>query len=177
MFFLAYSYYPQKHVNILLDGNCYELTGKAYNQYKNLEWKREKLIKINQIQAIGNYNINIPITSSGTKAEITDFVFQNHINVIKYLTLGKDNLNIDKTILIGTISNGNLKEIIDKYPNSYLPNFTNTVSNNIGIQPTPYITNNESQIISNKADQFVTKGIKDIIKGQYDGIRNAECRR
>ncbi|MGH9976423.1 MAG: hypothetical protein ACRD8Z_11380, partial [Nitrososphaeraceae archaeon] len=35
-FFLAYSFYPKKNVNVNVDGLCFELVGSAFNQYTNL---------------------------------------------------------------------------------------------------------------------------------------------
>jgi hypothetical protein len=35
-FLLAYSFYPEKHENVNIDGKCYELIGEAHMQFVNL---------------------------------------------------------------------------------------------------------------------------------------------
>ena len=35
-FLLAFNFYPEKHVNVNVDGKCYELLDKANIQYQNL---------------------------------------------------------------------------------------------------------------------------------------------
>ncbi|HZH39294.1 MAG TPA: hypothetical protein VEX17_04455, partial [Bacillales bacterium] len=45
MLLLAFSFYPEKHVNINLNGRCYELLDEAYAKYKDLEVQRESEIK------------------------------------------------------------------------------------------------------------------------------------
>jgi hypothetical protein len=32
-FFLAYGFYPEKHVNVKIDGQCYEFLDNAYEKY------------------------------------------------------------------------------------------------------------------------------------------------
>ena len=41
LFFAAYNYYPQKNVNINLDGDCYEFLDEAFSKYKLLVIERE----------------------------------------------------------------------------------------------------------------------------------------
>ncbi|MDQ4074536.1 MAG: hypothetical protein M3162_09590, partial [Thermoproteota archaeon] len=78
---LAFSYYPEKHVNINLNGRCYELLDSAYAKYKNLEVQRENAIKRLQVQAIGDPALMVPISFSGTEKEVNDFINQNDVNV------------------------------------------------------------------------------------------------
>src|SRR5215210_5792414 len=102
MLLLAFSFYPHKHVNANLDGNCYEFLDTAYAKCKNMEMKKEKAAKMLQVQAIGGPSISVPITFSGTNKEVNDFMENNHINETGRQTLGKNNSGIDKVIIRGT---------------------------------------------------------------------------
>ena len=176
MLLLAFSFYPQKHVNANLDGNCYEFLDNAYIKYKNLEMKKEKAVKMLQVQAIGNSGISVPITFSGTNKEVNDFMESNHINETGRQTLGKNNSGIDKVIIRGTILNGNLEKIVNDYSsNDTAVSFSKTVSYGLGIQPNPHITSAESQQISESIEQLTEKGLKEIIS-EKDGVKAAECR-
>ncbi len=175
MLLLAFSFYPEKHVNANLNGNCYELLDNAYIKYKNLEMEKGKALKRLQIQAIGSPNILVPITFSGTNKEVNDFMANNHINETSRLTLGNNNSSIDKVIIRGTILNGNLEKIVNDYSNNDTGSFSKTVSYGIGIQPNPHITGVESQQISESIEQLMTTGLKEIIN-EKDGVKVAECR-
>jgi hypothetical protein len=43
-FFLAYGFYPEKHVNVKVDKKCYELLDNAFIEYNKLQAKRELLV-------------------------------------------------------------------------------------------------------------------------------------
>lgn len=169
MLLLAFSYYPEKHVNANFDGTCYELVDAAYNKYKNVEMERWKVLKMLQIQAIGSSDVPVPITFSGTNKEVTDLIVSNHINETERQTLGNNNPNIDKVIVRGTILNGNLERIVNDFSN------TDIISYGLGIQPNPYITSAESHRISENIDKLMEMRIKEIIE-EKDGIKPAECR-
>jgi hypothetical protein len=175
MLFLAFSYYPHKHINANLNGNCYELLGNAYIKYKNLEMEKEKAIKLLQVQAIGSSQVLVPITFSGSNTEVNSFMANNHINEMGRQVLGNNNSGIDKIIIRGTILNGNLEKVVNEFPGNDTQSFSKTVSYGIGIQPNSYITNEESQQISKNIDQFMEKGLKEIIN-EKDGVKAAECR-
>jgi len=175
MFFLAYSYYPEKRVNINLNGRCYELLDIAYSKYKNLETQRENEIKRLQVQAIGDSMIMVPISFSGTEKEVNDFIKQNEVSVSWRQVLG-NNADIDKTIVKGTISNGNLEKIINNrlVKNNGAAN-TQTIDFGLGIQPNPFITQAESQQITKNIDDIMTSKVKKIIT-EKEGVKEAECR-
>ncbi len=175
MFILAFSYYPEKHVNINLNGNCHEFLGNAYENYKALQLEKEKEIKKLQIQAIGDPKNIVSITFSGSDRDTNDFINTNNINITYKKPLDKSSTIIDKTILKGTITNGALKKLVN---NSYSNNteyFSKTVLFSLGIQSNSHITSEESQQISKNIDQFIKNGIKKIIDNN-DGIKKAECR-
>ncbi|HYO06147.1 MAG TPA: hypothetical protein VER14_04110, partial [Phototrophicaceae bacterium] len=175
MLLLAFSFYPEKHVNANLNGNCYEFLDTAYIKYKNLETEKEKAVKMLQVQAIGNPSILVPITFSGTNIQVNDFMANNHINETGRQILGNNNPSIDKTIIRGTILNGDLKKLVNNFPNSDTGLFSKTVPYGLGIQPNPHITSEESQHISKNIEQLMERGLKEIIS-EKDGVKVAECR-
>jgi len=169
MLLLAFSYYPEKHVNANFDGTCYELVDTAYVKYKNVEVERWKALKMLQIQAIGSPDIPVPITFSGTNKEVTDFIVANHINETERKTLGNNNPNIDKVIVRGIILNGNLEKIVNDFSNN------DTISYGLGIQPNPYISSTESHQIGENIDKLMETRLKEIIE-EKEGVKAAECR-
>ena len=48
-FLLAFNFYPEKHVNVNIDGKCYELLDKANMQYQNLAASNRLLVLKMQI--------------------------------------------------------------------------------------------------------------------------------
>ncbi len=175
MLLLAFSFYPEKHVNANLNGNCYEFLDNAYTKYKNLEMEKEKAMKMLQVQAIGSPSISVPIAFSGTNKEVNDFMEDNHINETGRQTLGNNNSGIDKTIIRGTILNGDLERLVNNFPNNNTESLSKTVPYGLGIQPNPHITSEESQQISKNIEQMMEKGLKEIIS-EKDGVKAAECR-
>jgi hypothetical protein len=175
MLLLAFSFYPEKHVNANLDGNCYEFLDNAYTKYKNLETEKEKAVKMLQVQAIGGPGILVPITFSGTNKEVNDFMANNHINETGRQTLGNNNSGIDKTIIRGTILNGDLEKLVNNFPKNDTEPSSRAVPHGLGIQPNPHITSEESQHISKKIELLMEKGLKEIIS-EKDGVKAAECR-
>lgn len=175
MLLLAFSFYPEKHVNINLNGRCYELLDVAYAKYKDLEVQRENEIKRLQVQAIGDPAIMVPISFSGTERQVNDFINQNDVDVSSRQLLG-NNPSIDKTIVKGTISNGNLEKIINSsIVENNGANHTQTIAFGLGIQPNPYITPSESQQITKNIYDIMLNRVKEII-AEKEGVKEAECR-
>ncbi|MEJ7640854.1 MAG: hypothetical protein WKF36_01530 [Candidatus Nitrosocosmicus sp.] len=175
MFILAFSYYPEKHVNINPNGNCYEFLGNAYGDYKILELEKENEIKKLQIQAIGNPKNIVPITFSGSDKETSEFINTNNINITYKKSLDNSSKIIDKTIFKGTIINEDLKKLVDESYSNNTESFSKTILLSLGIQSNPYITSEESLQISKNINQFIQNGIKKIIDNN-DGVKKAECR-
>ncbi len=175
MLLLAFIFYPEKHVNANLNGNCYELLDSAYIKYKDLEMEKGKALKMLQVHAIGSPGIMVPITFSGTNKEISIFMADNNINATARQILGNNNPSIDKIIIRGTISNGDLEKIVSDLPDNDTESFSKAVSYGLGIQPNPHITSEESQQISESIEQLMKQGLKEIIK-EKDGVKVAECR-
>ena len=175
MLVLAFSYYPEKHVNINLNGRCYELLDVAYAKYKNLETQRENEIKMRQVQAIGDPTIIVPISFSGSQGQVNDFINQNNVNVSSRQVLGNSS-TFDKTIVKGTIANGNLERVINSSTmKNDDTNRSQTIAFSLGIQPNPYITQVESQQITKNIGQLMLNRINEIISEKED-VKEAECR-
>jgi hypothetical protein len=175
MFILAFRYYPEKHVNINLNGNCYEFLDNAYENYKVLQLEKEKEIKELQIQAIGDPKNIVPITFSGSDRDTNDFINTNNINITYKKPLDNSSTIIDKTILKGTIINGALKKLVNTPYLNNTESFSKTVLFSLGIQSNSHITSEESLQLSKNIDQFIKNGIKKIIDNN-DGVKKAECR-
>ncbi len=175
MLLLAFSFYPEKHVNINLNGRCYELLDVAYAKYKDLEVQRENEIKRLQVQAIGDPAIMVPISFSATERQVNDFINQNDVDVSSRQLLG-NNSSIDKIIVKGTMSNGNLERIINSsIVENNGANHTQTIAFGLGIQPNLYITPSESQQITKNIYDIMLNRVKEII-AEKEGVKEAECR-
>ena len=137
--------------------------------------EKEKAVKMLQVQAIGSPSILVPITFSGTNKEVNDFMASNHINETGRQTLGNNNSSIDKTIIRGTILNGDLEKMANNFPNNKTESLSKTVPYGLGIQPNPHITSEESQLISKNIEQLMERGLMEIIS-EKDGVKVAQCR-
>jgi hypothetical protein len=174
LFFAAYNYYPQKNVNINLNGICYEFLDEAYQKYQDLVSTREiELLKM-QIELLEDSNSMVPITFSGTSAEVEDIIAQYDINLTEMQTLGDQNTKVDKMIVKGVVSHARLQQIL----NSIYENTTGAPLDSmskIGILPNSGISASESAKISDNIDQFMASGLKKIVL-EKTGVKGTECR-
>src|SRR6476619_8310717 len=69
-FLLAYSFYPEKHENVTVDGKCYELLGAAHEQYVNLAARRDIETLRLQLSKVESKDAIIPIILSGRDYDI-----------------------------------------------------------------------------------------------------------
>ena len=174
---MAYSFYPEKHVNVNIDdGKCYELLDSANVKYQSLAAENEIEILRLQLDAIETEQATLPVTFSGTQAGISDFTDKYDINVISDESIS-DNSNVDKRIVKATISKSEFQRIVndltleDVYPSS------KTVAGSIGLQPNTFITPEEGKQISLNSNEFMREGIHEIIGSEdNDGVKSAECR-
>jgi hypothetical protein len=90
-FFMAFSFYPEKHVNVKINGECYELLDDAYTKYKKLQAEKELLILRLQANAIESPNTIIPVIFSGTGEEVDGFVNGYNIKTITSQKIGTNN--------------------------------------------------------------------------------------
>ena len=173
-FLLAFSYYPEKHVNVSVDGTCYELLDVSNEKHKILRAQNEINVKHMQLNMIEYSDANLPIVFSGFKENVDDFIKQYNIINIKSTQKVSENPTFDKFIIKATVSKQDLEKIVnDLTLNDFYP--TLSVRGGVGLGPNQYISSEEGKIISAKSNEFMQKGIKEIVESSV-GIKQAECR-
>jgi hypothetical protein len=180
-FFMAFSFYPEKHVNVKINGKCYEFLDEAYTKYKKLQAERELLIFRLQANAIESPNTILPVIFSGTREEVNDFVNTYDIKTITSQKVGANNNYVDKYIVKAIMTKQDFERIIDDLTVKDLDPLTKSISGSIGLQPNSYITEEEGKQISLYSKDFMRNGIQQIIEASnansdYDGVKQAECR-
>jgi hypothetical protein len=181
-FFLAYGFYPEKHVNVKVDEKCYELLDNAFTKYNRLQAERELLVLKLQTNAIESPDAVVPVIFSGTKEEIDNLISDYHLKINNSQRLEAGNKHIDKYIVEATISKRNLESIIKDLTVKDFDPLSRTTSGSFGIQSNPYITEEEGKRISSYSKYFTSNGIRQIvddsndIEGRYGGVKQAECR-
>jgi hypothetical protein len=180
-FFMAFSFYPEKHVNVKINGECYEFLDNAYAKYKKLQAEKELLIFRLQANAIGSPGTIIPVIFSGTGEEVNDFVNRYDIKITTSQQIGANNNYIDKYIVKATMTKQDFERIINDLTIKDLDPLTKSISGSIGLQPNSYITEQEGKQILLYSKDFMRNGIQQIIdasnaNSDYDGVKQAECR-
>jgi hypothetical protein len=173
-FLLAFNYYPEKHVNVNVDGRCYELLDAANEKHKILRAQNEINIKKLQLNMIEYSDASLPVTFSGFKENVDDFIKQYNIRNIISIQKVSDNPTFDKYIIKATLSKNELEKIVnDLTLTDYYP--TLSVRGGVGLGPNKYISSEERKVISAESKDFMENGIKDIVESNV-GIKSAECR-
>jgi hypothetical protein len=173
-FLLAFNYYPEKHVNVNVDGRCYELLDAANEKHKILRAQNEINIKKLQLNMIEYSDASLPVTFSGFKENVDDFIKQYNIRNIISVQKVSDNPTFDKYIIKATLSKNELQKIVnDLTLTDYYP--TLSVRGGVGLGPNKYISSEERKVISAESKDFMENGIKDIVESNV-GIKSAECR-
>jgi hypothetical protein len=173
-FLLAYSFYPEKHENVTVDGKCYELLDTAHEQYVNLAARKDIETLRLQLSKVEPKDVIIPIILSGKDSDIEHFKHKYPLMVtsqhkVKYFP------NIDASVVTANIAKNELQNIAgnltlkDVYPSA------KTIAGSIGIEPNNYITSAEGKDISLKSNEFMSNGIREIIANS-DGVKSAYCR-
>ena len=112
-FLLAFSYYPEKHVNVDIDGKCYELLDTANEKHKILRAENEINVKQMQLSMIEYSDTRLPIVFSGFKDSVDDFIKQYNIRNIISTQKVSDNPAFDKYIIKATLSKNELQKIVN----------------------------------------------------------------
>jgi hypothetical protein len=173
-FLLAFNYYPEKHVNVDIDGKCYELLDAANEKHKILRAQNEINIKKMQLNMIERNDTSLPITFSGFKENVNNFIKQYNIRNIILIQKVSDNPTFDKYIIKATLSKNELQKIVnDLTLTDFYP--TLSVRGGVGLGPNKYISSEERKVISAESKDFMENGIKDIVESNV-GIKSAECR-
>ena|SRR5687768_11271812 len=181
-FFLAYGFYPEKHVNVKVDEKCYEFLDNAFTKYNRLQAERELLVLKLQTNAIESFNAIVPVIFSGTREEIDNFISDYNIKITTSQRLGASNNHIDKYIVKTTISKQNLESIIKDLMVEDFDPLRKTIFGSFGLQSNSHITEEEGKRISSYSKYFMSNGIRQIvdnrsnIEGHDDGVKQAECR-
>jgi hypothetical protein len=174
LFFAAYNYYPQKNVNINLNGKCYEFLDEAYKKYQDLVSNRERELLKLQIDSLEGSNTFVPIIFSGSSNDVEHIIDKFDINVTEKQTLGDQNTKVDMIIVRGIVSNVILEQLLDNISEN-ITDATMNLMPKFGILPNSGISASESAKISDNIDQFMISGLKQIIV-EKDGVKDAECR-
>ncbi|HYY71934.1 MAG TPA: hypothetical protein VE595_05935 [Nitrososphaeraceae archaeon] len=173
-FLLAFSYYPEKHVNVDIDGTCYELLDESNEKHKILRAENEIKIKQMQLNMIEYGDASLPIVFSGFKDSVDEFIKQYNIRNIISIQKVSDNPKFDKFIIKATSSKNELQKIVnDLTLGDFYP--TLSVKGSVGLGPNKYISSEEGKVISAESKDFMQNGIKSIVESNV-GIKVAECR-
>jgi hypothetical protein len=176
-FLLAFSYYPEKHVNVDIDGKCYELLDVPNEKHKILRAEDEINVKQMQLNMIEHKDTSLPIVFSGFKKDLDDFINQYDIRNILSVQKVSDNPTFDKFIIKATLSKNELQKIVnDLTISDFYPMLS--VKGSVGLGPNKYISTEEGKVISAESKKFMQKGIKNIVESniKVEGIKLAECR-
>ena len=176
-FLLAFSYYPEKHVNVDIDGKCYELLDVSNEKHKILRAEDEINVKQMQLNMIEHKDTSLPIVFSGFKKDLDDFINQYDIRNILSVQKVSDNPTFDKYIIKATLSKNELQKIVnDLTISDFYPMLS--VKGSVGLGPNKYISTEEGKVISAESKKFMQNGIKNIVESniEVEGIKLAECR-
>ena len=176
-FLLAFSYYPEKHVNVGIDGKCYELLDVSNEKHKILRAENEINVKQMQLNMIEHKDTSLPIVFSGFKKDLDDFINKYDIRNILSVQKVSENPTFDKFIIKATLSKIDLQKIVnDLTISDFYPILS--VKGSVGLGPNKYISTEEGKVISAESKKFMEKGIKNIVESniKVEGIKLAECR-
>jgi hypothetical protein len=176
-FLLAFSYYPEKHVNVDIDGTCYELLDASNEKHKILSAENEINVKKMQLNMIEYGDASLPIVFSGFKESVYDFIKYYNMENITSVQKVSDNPTFDKFIIKATLSKNELQEIVnDLTISDFYP--TVSVKGSVGLGPNKYISSEEGKVISAESKDFMQNGIKNIVESNIEvgGVKLAECR-
>ena len=176
-FLLAFTYYPEKHVNVDIDGTCYELLDESNEKHKILRAQNEINVRQMQLNMIEYSDASLPVTFSGFKENIDEFINQYNIRNIISSQKVSDNPTFDKFIIKATLSKNELQEIVnDLTISDFYP--TVSVKGSVGLGPNKYISSEEGKVISAESKDFMQNGIKNIVESNIEvgGVKLAECR-
>ena len=175
-FFLAFNFYPEKHVNVNIDGKCYELIDQANIKYQNLAASNRLLVLKMQIDYIESANEKIPIIFSGYEERINEYLQKYHFQIIEKQNITNSvNPSLNKNIVKAIVSKNELGNLINNSNISDFYPYSNSIIGTIGIQSTQNFTLEEGKSVSNKSKELMYNGLKEIIKSK-DGVKSAECR-
>jgi hypothetical protein len=173
-FFLAFNLYPEKHVNVTVEGRCYELLDEANQRYQNLA-SRNAIEKLRlQLAKVEPDTAYLPIIFTGKDTDISDFQNKYRFNVTSQQKL-KYFPNINASAMTANISKSELGKVVQHLTLADVATSAKTVVGSIAIESNKYITAAESTEVSNILNERMNSGIKQII-ATSSGVKSAECR-
>ena len=158
-FLLAYSFYPEKHENVNIDGKCYELLGAAHQQFVNLAARRDIETLRLQLSKVEPNDARLPIIFSGRDSDIDSFKYRYQLVITSQQSV-KYYPNIDASIVTAIIPKIELQGIVENLTLSDVYPSAKTVAGSVGIEPNSYLTIEEGKDISIKLNEFMTNGIR-----------------
>ena len=173
-FFVVYSFYPEKHENIKIDGKCYELVDAAHEKITalNAEMKIKKMLL--QINKVEPPNARIPIIFNGKDSEVNNFKNTYNLTVTsnqKVMYFPK----INGSVVTADIIKPNLLKIVERLSLFDVFPSSKSVVGSIGIQPNKYISPSEEKNVSLELDKLMKNKLRQIIDTS-EGVESAECR-
>ena len=176
-FFLAFNFYPEEHVNVNIDGKCYELIDQANIQYQNLTASNRLQVLKMQMNYREPVDAKIPVIFSGYENRINAFLQKYHFEIIEKQNISNSvNPSLNKNIVKAIIPKNELSSLINNSKISDFYSYSNSIIGIIGIQPTQYFTSGEGKVLSNKSKELMYNGLKKIIESKDGGVKSAECR-
>jgi hypothetical protein len=173
-FFIVFSFYPEKHENINIDGKCYELVDAAHTKITKLTAEMKLTKMLLQISKIESQNAIIPIVFNGNDSEAKNFIDKYDLGVtsnqkVIYFP------NINGSVVTANVTKTNLQDIVRNLSILDVIPSSKSVAGSIGIQPNKYITFEEDNDVSSLVNKIQKSRVMDIIYNS-DGVNQAECR-
>jgi hypothetical protein len=175
LFLAAYSYYPEKHLNVNIDGKCFEFLDTAFTDYGNLEFDNEILTKVLQTKAIGEPTTMVPVSYVGSELQVDKFIHKYPLEVTNYYKQQGSHLVADKIVIKGKMKNSDIVTYLEDISKNKETVINRNSLHNFGILPNKYISGQESNEISKTIDMFMENGLK-AISVNDNGVNKAECR-
>ena len=177
---LAFNFYPEKHVNINIGGNCYEFFDDAFYEYQKLSADRDIEILKLQLGLIRSKMLDktetvIPISFSGNLDKIDKFIHQYDIVVSERHDIS-NNDNVKKIIIKGNIRIKDYYSILNNLTYADLNPLTKTIAGSVGIERINYLTDKDKNILSTFSHSYMKSGLEKIISDINKDIKPAECR-
>ena len=173
-FFIVFSFYPEKHENVRIDGKCYELVGATHEKITSLTAEMKITKMLLQVSKIESKNAIIPIIFNGKVSETKNFIDEYNLAVssnqkVIYFP------NINGSVVTANITKTDLQSIVGNLSISDVIPSSKSVAGSIGIQPNKYITHDEDKDVSSLLDKIQKSRLMDIVFNS-DGVSPAECR-
>ena len=173
-FFVVYSFYPEKHENIKIDGRCYELVDAAHERFMNLSAEMKIKTMLLQISKVESPNARIPIILNGKDSEVDNFIDTHNLTVTsnqKVMYFPRTN----GSVVTADITKPDLLHIVEHLSMFDVLPSSKSIVGSIGIQPNKYISLSEERNVTLEIDKLMQNKLRQIIETS-EGVESAECR-